>query len=299
MRLAARSGVRVVLNGQGADETLAGYPRYVDDHWRALITSGRLAAAFKDIRAYTGGRGGNAYRLLLRSMHRAVEARMRSAGDGRGATKSNSWVGGDFHRTYAEFRRPVPRRQGLNASLKHSIQVNALPIYLRIEDRNSMAHSVEVRLPFLDPRVVAFAFGLPLDWKLRGPWNKYVLREAMRGRIPESVRTRVDKMGFPTSSDQWFRGSWYEPMQDLMASASFRERGIFNVSTIQADLERHRRGHLSAEKGLFRIAQLELWFRHSSPWAGRGDSPGRSLSLLPDLTMQAGPVLPREQCPEA
>jgi asparagine synthetase B (glutamine-hydrolysing) len=59
-----------------------------------------------------------------------------------------------------------------------------LPLYLRIEDRNSMAHSVEARLPFLDYRLVSFVSGLSDDWKIRGPWNKYVLREGMRGADP-------------------------------------------------------------------------------------------------------------------
>ena len=65
-----------------------------------------------------------------------------------------------------------------------------------------MAHSVEARLPFLDYRLVSFLFSLSDDWKVQGPWNKFVLREAMRERIPESVRSRFDKMGFPTAGQE-------------------------------------------------------------------------------------------------
>ena len=120
-----------------------------------------------------------------------------------------------------------------------------------------MAHSVETRLPFLDHRLVSLVFNLTADWKLRGPWNKFVLREAMRQRIPESVRTRVDKMGFPVPDQKWFAQDLYEPMQDLLASQAVRERGIYNVSAIAHDLQRHRDGHTNVASRLFNVAQFE------------------------------------------
>ena len=114
---------------------------------------------------------------------------------------------------------------GLDSALSLSIKRDPLPIYLRIEDRNSMAHSVEARVPFLDHRLVSFVLGLPVDWKLRGPWNKFVLREAMRGRIPESVRSRVDKMGFPTPAGKWFADMLYEPILDFAAQPARTRAG--------------------------------------------------------------------------
>src|SRR5205814_6163936 len=85
----------------------------------------------------------------------------------------------------------------LNGALAFTQRVAPLPLYLRLEDRNSMAFSIEARLPFLDYRLAEFAYALPDEWKVRGPWNKYVLREAMAVRIPENVRIRTDKMVFP------------------------------------------------------------------------------------------------------
>ncbi len=121
-----------------------------------------------------------------------------------------------------------------------------------------MAHSVEARLPFLDYRLVSFLFGLPDDWKVRGPWNKFILREGMRGRIPESVRVRVDKMGFPTGSRKWFAHDLYEPVRDLLGSKAVRERGIYDCSAILADVERHRRGEVDVANRLFHIVEFEL-----------------------------------------
>src|SRR5690606_17151554 len=107
----------------------------------------------------------------------------------------------------------------LAAQLRESVEWAALPLYLRVEDRNLVAHSVELRLPFLDYRLVSLSFSLSARWKLNGPWNKHLLREAMRNRIPEIVRARPDKMGFPTPSDAWFRGPWYEPMRTLIVDS--------------------------------------------------------------------------------
>ena len=120
-----------------------------------------------------------------------------------------------------------------------------------------MAHSVEARLPFMDYRLVEFLFSLPSWWKLRGELNKFVVREGMRGHIPEVVRTRIDKMGFPTSARRWFAGPLYEPMKDLLASKATRERGLYDVPRIERALDRHASGQIDASSGLFNVAQIE------------------------------------------
>ena len=131
-----------------------------------------------------------------------------------------------------------------------------------------MAHSVEARLPFMDYRLVEFLFSLPSYWKLRGELNKFVLREGMRGSIPEVVRARVDKMGFPTSAKSWFAGPLYEPMRDLLTSRSSRERGWYDVDRIERDLQRHKAGEIDVSSGLFNVAQIEtLAMLDAADWA--------------------------------
>jgi asparagine synthase (glutamine-hydrolysing) len=124
-----------------------------------------------------------------------------------------------------------------------------------------MAHSVEVRVPFLDYRLVSLVFRSPMQWKMRGPWNKYLLREAMRQRIPESVRTRVAKLGFPVPQGKWISGAWYSLVQELLDSQGMRERGIYNLPAIRADLELHRQGKKNVTGRLFAVVQFELWSR--------------------------------------
>jgi asparagine synthase (glutamine-hydrolysing) len=147
----------------------------------------------------------------------------------------------------------------LNTVLRRSVERTPLPHYLRMEDRNSMAHGVEARLPFLDYRLVSLAFRVPADLKIHGVWNKALLRSSLRGRIPESVRTRVEKMGFPTSLHAWVSGVLADPVRDILASRAARERGIYNTEELLRPLQNHHRVEPWDALRLFSVAQFELW----------------------------------------
>ena len=122
-----------------------------------------------------------------------------------------------------------------------------------------MAHGVEARLPFLDYRLVSLAFRLPGDRKMEGGWNKVLLRNSQRGRIPESVRNRVEKMGFPTSLHEYMTGHLAGPVRDILASRAARERGIYNVEEMIGALRNGHRVEPAAALQLFHVAEFELW----------------------------------------
>lgn len=264
LRLAAAQGIRVVLCGQGTDEVIAGYSSYFPDYWEMLIRQGRVGDAWNEIQSYTSAHGGSAWKRFFSSLqkvgitacHHVSPYHSLSVWKHRRKQQDNAWFNQELCQ-YFENDVPEYLDLSLNAIQMRSVEQAPLPLYLRVEDRNSMAHSVETRLPFLDYRLVSLVFNMAAHWKLRGPWNKFVLREAMRQRIPESVRTRVDKMGFPVPAQQWFAHDLYEPMQDLLASQAVRERGIYNVSAISHDLQRHRGGHVNVATQLFNVAQFE------------------------------------------
>ncbi len=265
MRLASSSGIRVVLNGQGADETIGGYSSYFQDYWVSLLQRGRVGAAWQAVTAYTNAHGGNARARMMEAASRCLSWELYRIGAYRrwaqtrrqARLRQNPWFSADLTQHFINEDVP-PSSAALSSSLKQSVVSAPLPLYLRIEDRNSMAHSVEARLPFLDYRLVSFVHGLPDNWKVRGPWNKYVLREGMRGRIPESVRSRVDKMGFPTASKKWFAHDLYEPLRDILGSRAVRERGIYHAGALIADLDRHRRGEVDLSNRLFHVAEFEI-----------------------------------------
>jgi asparagine synthase (glutamine-hydrolysing) len=265
MRLVAANGIRVVLNGQGADETIGGYSSFFSDYWRELLSRGRWRQTITEIRAYAQVHGGRSaghvtdttMRLLTSFLHHVPAYHSLAGSRHFRNVKSHPWFTEDLTARFLNEDRPRLVNQ-LNGVLQQSVTNFPLPLYLRIEDRNSMAHSVEARLPFLDYRLVSFLFGLPAHWKVRGSWNKRILREAMRGRIPESVRTRPDKMGFPTAGRQWFAHELHEPVADLLSSRAVCERGIYNVQAVQTDLVRHQQGQIDAYHDLFRLAQFEI-----------------------------------------
>jgi len=266
MRLAANNGIKVILNGQGADETVAGYPSYFRDYWCTLLGNGEIGHAWKEIGDYVTAQGGHRPRIFTRQLRRLAQSRLGSVSAYRGFAHwwrrrqnlNHRWFTRQLTEQLQEDGSLAPVR--LNDSLTYSVYHYPLPQILRVEDRNSMAHSIEARLPFLDYRLVSLVFRSAPNWRMRGPWNKFILRQAMRERIPESVRTRVDKMGFPVPANKWVAGPLHQPILDLLTSRQTRERGIYNVDRIIRDVEKNRS---STEMGLggaiFDVAQFEAW----------------------------------------
>jgi asparagine synthase (glutamine-hydrolysing) len=268
MRLTASSGIKVILNGQGADETLAGYPNYFRDYWSSLLRRGSVAMAAQEIGAYCGVHGGSTVARLARQLRHMVQGGLSSVPAYRRLAdqrwldrlRADDWFAAPLADHLAT-RRPEPDPMNLHDSLALSVTEQPLPLYLRTEDRNSMAHSIEARVPFLDHRLVEYAFGLPPEWRIRGPWNKFLLREAMRDRIPESVRVRSDKFGFPVPVRQWVSNALQGPAREIITSATARERGIYNVDNILRDLDRHRLGEIDVGRKIFNLLQFECWSR--------------------------------------
>ena len=124
-----------------------------------------------------------------------------------------------------------------------------------------MAHSIEARVPFLDYRLVEFVFSLPMDQLIKDGMTKRILREAMSGVLPEAVRTRMDKMGYVTPEDIWFREPLKKEIEDIVESKSFGERGYFDVGEIKKAFAEHCAGRVNLGSTIWRWVNLELWFR--------------------------------------
>ena len=264
MKLASRDGVKVVLNGQGSDEVLAGYWGYFHDHWYTLLRTGQGARAWHEIRAYAARHGTSGSRLFLHSLGRLFHHQLRRlkpyrmVARRRRRRRQTRWFAPCL------IDRLVPKDAGyqdpdLNAVLRGAVERTPLPQNLRTEDRNSMAHGVESRLPFLDYRLVSLAFRVPADRKIEGIWNKALLRRSLRARIPDSVRTRVEKMGFPTSLHTWVVNVLAEPLRDILASRAARERGIYNVEAMLRVLQNNHPVEPWDALRLFHVAEFELW----------------------------------------
>jgi asparagine synthase (glutamine-hydrolysing) len=264
MWLARVNGLKVVLDGQGADEALAGYPSYFVQYWSDLLRAGQFRRVYREImqfaraheRAPLGLYAATAWRSfnLLRGRvpgHRALAVRKH-----RFQVEGYDWLADDVKRNWTPDEDVDSRT--LQNVLRRSVERSALPLYLRVDDRNSMAHGVELRLPFMDHRLVTLAFRLGSHWKLRGEYTKFVLRAAMRGRIPEIVRTRVQKFGFPTSAEQFLQTTLLERCRELMETRSVRDAGFFNMREIDRLLSAETYDE-TFSKRLFQITQLAMW----------------------------------------
>lgn len=216
-RLARECGLKVLLDGQGADEFLAGYRPLLAQRLLSLVRAGRWGAAgalWSRARRLPGVGGAKlAMRVAALLMPGAVRDRAR-AWVGEGLTPT--WL----NRSWFEARgvRPVSRAaakgpDALRAALWEAAFESSLPMLLRYEDRNSMAHSIESRVPFVTPRLAEFCLSLPEEYLIGADGRgKAVFRAAMRGIVPDSILDRRDKIGFEAPQGAWLRrlAPWVE-----------------------------------------------------------------------------------------
>jgi asparagine synthase (glutamine-hydrolysing) len=261
MREAKRAGLKVMLDGQGADEIFAGYHGYFGPFFADLLRSGHLRELRREVAAYRAVHGASAATvaealarpLLPERARRLARARARGGG---------ALVHADLRGLPALAARdgaPYPDR--LRRQLHLILTRRGLPELLHYEDRNSMAHSLEARVPFLDYRLVELLFSLEARELIERGRTKAVLRRALGDLLPPVVRDRVDKLGFVTPERRWLQGKLGELAADVFASRSFAERGFVDARAARRRLEQHRRGNRPAGFELWRALSLELWAR--------------------------------------
>jgi len=262
--LARARGVKVVLGGQGADEILGGYTSYYPAFLNEMLLRGKLgtlrreATAISRIGFPTPGMTQIARRVVSNGLrHIAPLHALLVAGRSPRLPLWSSRVAA--HEAVARTQMNAPEPFTLRGVLQNGLQSLPLPLYLRIEDRNSMAHGVESRLPFMDYRIVSFAFGCPATDKIANARTKVLLRDSARGRIPQSVSDRTDKMGFPVDARSWFQGALREPTLDLLNSERTRSRELYNVAGLQHSLARGGDLSSSEAEALFQFLQIETW----------------------------------------
>ena len=284
-RLAARH-VKVVLTGEGSDETLAGYNRY-----RVTEYNARLGALYRRC----------VPRLARRGLHRALEALPATSRLRQRAARTFLMRGADLDELYfdnfAVFSRAGQREllsRELRAQLApvdpyaayHSAlaRVSGKPLLSQLlyadvktylhellmkQDQMSMAASIESRVPFLDHPLTEWVAALTPTMKLRGTTTKWILRQAMQGRLPAPILARR-KMGFPVPVGSWLQGPWRPLLGEYVTGPRARARGFFEVGTVNRLVSEHVRGINHTER-LWALLTFEIWARMyldgESPWS--------------------------------
>lgn len=263
-----RQGVKVFLNGHGGDEVLGGYVHHHLAFLVDLLRDAHFKRVATELRCYARN-----HHLGLTACLRQVLLRFASASTpqllkrsvGRLWSTNPSYLQPYFAKCHeGQLSGRIFRHGGslLKQDLLESFWYAPLPAWLHLEDRNSMAFSIESRNPFLDYRVVELLFRVPYQMRFRDGMSKYILREAMRGVLPEEVRSRTDKQGFQSAGEQWFRSELHGVIHDILASPSLRDRGYLDQQKILEGFERHARGDANLRFAIWSWVCLELWFRH-------------------------------------
>ncbi len=263
MEKAAERGVKVLLDGQGGDELLAGYPGYFSYYCASLIRQGRLLEFWREALAHKRLHGTSLAKIVWRAARLNLPAVVRDRVD-RARQETDLGLSQDFLRQHRNRRidfSPQKHADIFDDFVAVLLTRYSLPALLRYEDRNAMAFSIEARVPFLDYRLVEHIWALPDDQKIKRGSTKAILRNAMRHVLPEPVRFRKDKMGFNTPERNWLANELRGWACETIRSASFAGRGYFNVPQILAAFEAHAAGKRDLTFRAWRWLNLELWFR--------------------------------------
>ena len=230
-RLAREHGAKVMLDGQGADEILGGYHGYFSPYLARLALEFRWQRLFREIAALRRIHGYSAAWAFKHGMNAVLPQWLRQPARRLVGKASTDSALIDLARLSAvprdPFLEPGGNRPGSMRELSRSqLTRTNVQMLLHWEDRDSMTHSIESRVPFLDYRLVEFALGLPDEYKIRDGMTKRVLREAMAGVLPEKVRLRTDKLGFVTPEEVWMREGSPERFRAALCEAIELSGGI-------------------------------------------------------------------------
>ena len=253
----AKKYVKVTLDGQGADEALAGYEYIPGLYYKTLFTHLRWGRLIREIVQYR--RLHKSWRHVKYMAFFMLPSRMRT----KVRVKQRGYIDEVF---VARHKDSVIADTLYGSRTMEEMLINhfdyKLEHLLKWGDRNAMAHSMESRAPFLDKDWVEYSLALADGMKIHDGYTKYILRDVMKGIMPEKVRTRVDKMGFSVPQDEWFRSEKFRKLiMEILESESFAKRGYFKPEEAKKLYERHLRGEVNVSKDIWKWINLELWFR--------------------------------------
>lgn len=269
-----RKHVTVALGGDGGDELFAGYPMYAGHRWAEIykrvpvvlrrglvepmvrllpVKTKNLSLDYKALRFITGAKYDTVARhhVWFGSFTPEEQEQLLTP---EALAASDSEIYADARAIAEECNNDdlVIRMQSVDTRLYLAEDI------LTKVDRASMAVSLEVRAPFLDPRVAEFAASLPCNYKLRGLKTKYILKKAVRDMLPAFV-TRRGKKGFGVPVAEWLKEKLRPLARDLLSPERVRRAGVFNADYVARLQDEHERGIANHRKLLWTLLMFELW----------------------------------------
>ena len=258
--LSQASGVTVVNGGQGGDEAWAGYFGYIPAYLRTLMRQARgnplrlvdLAGSSSALLRHRSTR-----HAMLRALRSGRRARLRAD------TTQGDWAGERFadaqleHTCARETDGEAGGMTPLTAATSWDMRWY-LPALLHVEDRASMAFSLESRAPLLDYRVIEHAASVPSALKMKGLVTKHILREAVRDLLPPAIYKRTDKMGMPTPIAPWFRSELSGWVQSRLLKSE--QSGLLSTDYVRRAFSEHLSGKRDRSIDLWKALSVEAWW---------------------------------------
>jgi asparagine synthase (glutamine-hydrolysing) len=270
----ARDHVTVLLSGEGGDEAFAGYSNYRNLVWLERMKqtgpwlNGVLAGSMSFANRFFDSRRVAKYIPLMNSRfpdyyYSRTSSPHRTTGNGLGSIYSSTFAKSvDRNHSIAPIRslQERVRNQDTLSAMLYIDTKSWLPDDLLIKaDKMTMANSIELRVPFLDHRVLEFAASLAPNLKLNGANTKFILKRALSQRIPKEIRDRK-KTGFPVPYASWLRSELKDVVSDVLMDRKTTDRGYFSRNAIEKLLRANADGG-DYSKEVFSLLNLELWHR--------------------------------------
>jgi asparagine synthase (glutamine-hydrolysing) len=273
-QLAREHGARVIYDGQGSDELLAGYPEHEWIRWRSRVAHGQFVRAAAEARILRRKYRVSLYEIFVR---RLLRQPLRRAADDRGwFRKSYGFIRGTASANVAllrarEAERLIARDRGARSTAIAREIYRDLTYYLLRPsllngDRVGMAHSIESRLPYLDLELVQFVAGVPDDMHVGFGERKKLLRAAAAGRVPKSILDRRDKMGFVTPESEWLRTDLMDDVRSAVSDPRLRSAGIIDQAAALRFVEDYRNGTHRDFRAVWRLYALPAWLDAFRMW---------------------------------
>lgn len=227
---AKENKITVLLNGQGADEYLGGYGAFRKLQKQKALDSLKVAEIKKEFGCSFTEAMKLAARSALRLMYASLFPKKYSRSFGNSLHSKKWFYCIDYKVLLADTSKVIkkgsPKISTYKTISNNQLTKSPLPMFLRWEDRNSMIHSIEARVPFLDHRLVEFCHSLPVDYLDIPGKTKRVLLEAMKEIIPDKIYNRKDKMGYMAPEERWVKEEYTQAFKDLLADSITYSKGI-------------------------------------------------------------------------